>query len=47
MLNVVGTGPDLAAARTAAYERIAGIKLPGSHYRTDIGLAAVEERISV
>ncbi|MBF6413625.1 phosphoribosylamine--glycine ligase [Nocardia cyriacigeorgica] len=47
VLNVVGTGPDLAAARTAAYERIAAIKLPGSHYRTDIGLAAVEERISV
>lgn len=47
VLNVVGTGPDLAAARTAAYERIAGIKLPGSHYRTDIGLAAVEDRISV
>ncbi|BDT84802.1 phosphoribosylamine--glycine ligase [Nocardia cyriacigeorgica] len=47
VLNVVGTGPDLAAARTAAYERIANIKLPGSHYRTDIGLAAVEDRISV
>ncbi|MFE3442285.1 phosphoribosylamine--glycine ligase [Nocardia sp. NPDC059180] len=47
VLSVVGTGTDLAAARTAAYERIAGIKLPGSHYRTDIGLAAVEDRISV
>lgn len=47
VLNVVGVGPDLAAARTAAYERIGGIKLPGSHYRTDIGLAAVESRISV
>ncbi|WP_280234767.1 phosphoribosylamine--glycine ligase [Nocardia cyriacigeorgica] len=47
VLSVVGTGPDLAAARTAAYDRIAGIKLPGSHYRTDIGLAAVEDRISV
>lgn len=47
VLNVVGTGADLAAARTAAYERIASIKLPGSHYRTDIGLAAVEDRISV
>lgn len=47
VLNVVGTGADLAAARAAAYERIASIKLPGSHYRTDIGLAAVEERISV
>ncbi|NEW38796.1 phosphoribosylamine--glycine ligase [Nocardia cyriacigeorgica] len=47
VLSVVGTGSDLAAARTAAYERIAGIKLPGSHYRTDIGLAAVEDRISV
>ncbi|MBF6438379.1 phosphoribosylamine--glycine ligase [Nocardia cyriacigeorgica] len=47
VLNVVGTGADLAAARSAAYERIASIKLPGSHYRTDIGLAAVEDRISV
>ncbi len=47
VLNIVGAGVDLAAARAAAYERMAGIKLPGSHYRTDIGLTAVEGRISL
>ncbi|WP_433661465.1 phosphoribosylamine--glycine ligase [Nocardia sp. CA-128927] len=47
VLNVVGVGADLAEARTNAYARIASIKLPGSHYRTDIGLAAVEDRIAV
>ncbi|MFG1796891.1 phosphoribosylamine--glycine ligase [Nocardia sp. NPDC049149] len=47
VLNVVGVGADLAEARVNAYERIASIKLPGSHYRTDIGLAAVEDRIAV
>ena len=39
MLSVVGTGFDLTAARDDAYSRIAGIRLPGSHFRTDIGLA--------
>ncbi|WP_069167646.1 phosphoribosylamine--glycine ligase [Nocardia altamirensis] len=47
VLNVIGVGADLAEARTNAYERITSIKLPGSHYRTDIGLAAVEDRIAV
>ncbi|RJO78720.1 phosphoribosylamine--glycine ligase [Nocardia panacis] len=47
VLSVVGIGADLAAARAAAYARVAGIKLPGSHFRTDIGLAAVEDRIAV
>ncbi|MEU7766433.1 phosphoribosylamine--glycine ligase [Nocardia sp. NPDC049190] len=47
VLNVVGVGADLGEARTHAYDRIAAIKLPGSHYRTDIGLAAVENRITV
>lgn len=45
VLSVVGTGVDLAAAREAAYDRLAGVKLPGSHYRSDIGLGAVEGRI--
>lgn len=40
VLSVVGTGSDLAAARAAAYLRIAGITLTGSHFRTDIALAA-------
>lgn len=47
VLNVVGVGADLAEARERAYGRIASIKLPGSHFRTDIGLAAVESRISI
>jgi len=47
VLSVVGVGADLAAARAAAYGRIASIKLPGSHFRTDIGLAVVESRISI
>ncbi len=47
VLNVVGVGADLAQARERAYARIASIKLPGSHFRTDIGLAAVESRISI
>jgi len=42
VLSVVGTGPDLAAARLAAYDIIGSIKVPGSHFRTDIGLAAAE-----
>jgi len=47
VLSVVGTGPDLVAARTAAYSLIDSIRLPGSHFRTDIGLAAAEGAISV
>ncbi|CAA0079523.1 Phosphoribosylamine--glycine ligase [Mycolicibacterium vanbaalenii] len=47
VLSVVGVGADLAAAREAAYRRIASIRLPGSHFRTDIGLAAAEGRISL
>ncbi|WP_054816559.1 phosphoribosylamine--glycine ligase [Nocardia arizonensis] len=47
VLSVVGVGADLAQARENAYARVARIKLAGSHYRTDIGLAAVQSRISV
>ncbi|GAS94516.1 phosphoribosylamine--glycine ligase [Mycolicibacterium canariasense] len=47
VLSVVGTGADLAAARADAYRRIESIRLPGSHFRTDIGLAAAEGRISL
>jgi phosphoribosylamine--glycine ligase len=43
---VVGTGADLAAARSAAYDGIAQIALPGSFYRHDIAATAAEsERI--
>lgn len=45
VLSVVGTGADLVAARAAAYDIIGSIRLPGSHFRTDIGLAAAEGRI--
>ncbi|MGC2653933.1 MAG: phosphoribosylamine--glycine ligase [Mycobacterium sp.] len=47
VLSVVGTGADLSAARSAAYQVIKSIQLPGSHFRTDIGLAAAEGRIHV
>jgi phosphoribosylamine---glycine ligase len=47
VLSVVGTGADLAAAREQAYAAIGRIKLPGSHFRTDIGLAAAEGRITL
>ena len=47
VLSVVGTGADLAAARAEAYRIIETIRLPGSHFRTDIGLAAAEGRISL
>jgi phosphoribosylamine---glycine ligase len=47
VLSVVGTGADLLAAREAAYALMGTIRLPGSHFRTDIGLAAAEGRISV
>ena len=47
VLSVVGTGPDLAAARSAAYDLLRSIRLPGSHFRTDIGLAAAEGKVKV
>lgn len=47
VLSVVGTGADLSAARTAAYAVLDSIRLPGSHFRTDIGLAAADGKISL
>jgi phosphoribosylamine--glycine ligase len=47
VLAVIGTGPDLAAARRSAYDRVAAVRLDGAHWRTDIALAAVEGRIAV
>ncbi len=47
VLSVVGTGADLAAARSVAYDIIGSIRLPGSHFRTDIGLAAAEGKITI
>jgi len=40
VLNVVGTGPDVATARARAYEAAGRIRLRGSHYRTDIAARA-------
>ncbi|MGW5671667.1 phosphoribosylamine--glycine ligase [Micromonospora sp. NPDC003776] len=45
VLCATATGPDLAAARDAAYALVRGIELAGSHHRTDIAAAAVEGRI--
>jgi phosphoribosylamine--glycine ligase len=36
VLNAVGWGPDLAAARGAAYTAAAKVSMPGGWYRTDI-----------
>jgi phosphoribosylamine---glycine ligase len=47
VLSVVGTGADLAEARSAAYDILGSIRLPGSHFRRDIGLAAAEDKIRV
>jgi phosphoribosylamine--glycine ligase len=46
VLAVTATGADLGAARSAAYEKVAGIGLEGAHWRTDIALAAVEGLLS-
>jgi phosphoribosylamine--glycine ligase len=47
VLSVVGTGADLAAARAHAYHILSSVRLPGSHFRKDIGLSAAEGKISV
>jgi phosphoribosylamine--glycine ligase len=36
VLNVTGTGADVAAARDTAYEAVSAISWPGIQYRTDI-----------
>jgi phosphoribosylamine---glycine ligase len=47
VLSVVGTGADLPAARAQAYDALRSIRLPGSHFRGDIGLLAAEGKIHV
>ena len=47
VLSVVGTGADLAAARDEAYALLGSVRLPGSHFRTDIGLAAAQGQITL
>lgn len=39
VLDVIGRGPDAAAARARAYEAVAHISWPGLHHRTDIAAA--------
>lgn len=46
VLSVVGTGSDLAAARENTYRTVSSIRLPGGHFRTDIALAAAQDRIT-
>jgi phosphoribosylamine--glycine ligase len=46
VLSVVGAGANLSEARTQAYATLKSIRLPGSHFRTDIGLRAAEGKIS-
>ncbi|EUA92646.1 phosphoribosylglycinamide synthetase, ATP-grasp domain protein [Mycobacterium ulcerans str. Harvey] len=45
VLSAVGTGADLAAARADAYRILGSIRLPGSHFRNDIGLLAAQGRV--
>ncbi len=47
VLSVVGTGADLTQARSRAYQILGSIRLPGSHFRSDIGLAASEGKVRV
>ena len=47
VLSAVGTGPDLIAARDQVYRTLSSIHLPGSHFRTDIGLVAAEGTITL
>ena len=46
VLNVVGTGPDLATARATAYRAAAAITMRGGWYRHDIAEAASHGRLS-
>ena len=47
VLSVVGTGADLTAARTNAYDIVRSIRLPGSHFRSDIAELAADGKIRV
>lgn len=47
VLNIMGKGATLAAARANAYAVLADVTFAGSFHRTDIGLAAEEGRIQV
>ena len=44
VLTVCGTGPDVAAARQAAYRGVAAVQWEDKMFRTDIGLRALAPR---
>jgi phosphoribosylamine--glycine ligase len=46
VLSVVGTGPDLARARSVAYAALGQIHLDDSHFRTDIAAKAAQMQVS-
>jgi phosphoribosylamine--glycine ligase len=47
VLSVVALGDSLTQARARAYEAVEKIGLDGSHYRTDIALAAEQNELHV
>jgi phosphoribosylamine--glycine ligase len=47
VLSVTATGPDLAAARDAAYRGVAEVSFDGAQHRTDIAAAAIDGRVHV
>jgi phosphoribosylamine---glycine ligase len=47
VLSAVGTGPDLASARDAAYATLHAVHLTGSHHRSDIAARALAGKVSV
>jgi phosphoribosylamine--glycine ligase len=47
VLSVVGTGADLNSARDSAYRTLSSVRLRGSHFRSDIALAAAEGRVTL
>jgi phosphoribosylamine--glycine ligase len=47
VLAVTATGPDLAAAREAAYHGVEAVSFAGGQHRTDIAAAAVAGRIQL
>jgi phosphoribosylamine---glycine ligase len=46
VLSPTGVGPDLAAARDAAYELVAGVSFDGMQYRTDIAQRAAAGEVT-
>jgi phosphoribosylamine--glycine ligase len=47
VLSCTATGPDLAAARDAAYHLVSRVRMRGAHYRTDIAARAIAGDVQV